>query len=143
MAGILLSGPAGAGKSRIARRLWEENPGLAAILDFQSFYAAISGDTRGTDGRFPLRNERLLPLTEYIRRAALTGAINREVYTIMTNSDGSPARRRQLLSLMGDDAVEQVVDPGRAIIEARLSDPETAELSSDCSAAADRWYGNL
>ena len=53
MAGVLLSGPAGAAKSALARRLLRESPELAAIADFQSVYAAISGDIRGLDGKIP------------------------------------------------------------------------------------------
>ena len=140
MAGVLLSGPAGAGKSALARRLWEEHPGLAAIIDFQSFYAAITGDRRGPDGRFPLRDERLLPMVEYLRRAAISAAVAREVYVIATNSDGDATRRAFLLAQLGEGATERIVDPGRAIVSARLADPETGELSGECDAAINRWY---
>ena len=143
MAGVLLSGPAGAGKSALARRLWEEHPGLAAIVDFQSFYAALSGDRRGADGRYPLRDEGLLPTVEYLRRAAISAAVSREVFVYATNSDGSATRRAFLVGELGEGASERIVDPGRAVVSARLADPETGELSGDCDAAIGRWYGRL
>ena len=143
MAGILLSGPAGAAKSALARRLLRESPELAAIADFQAVYAALTGDLRGPDGRYPLRDDRLLPLTEYVRRAILGGALARDITVIATNSDGDPERRRFLLSQLGEGATERVVDPGRAVVAARLSDPETGELSGECDAALGRWYGRL
>lgn len=143
MAGILLSGPAGAAKSALARRLLRESPELAAIADFQAVYAALSGDLRGPDGRYPLRDERLLPLTEYVRRAIITGALARDIRIIATNSDGDPDRRRFLLDQLGEDSTERIVDPGRTVVAARLSDPETGELSEACDAAIGRWYGRI
>ena len=128
MASILLSGPAGAAKSALARRLLAESPELAAIADFQAVYAALTGVLRGPDGRYPLRDDRLLPLTEYVRRAIITGAVNREIAVIATNSDGDPGRRAFLLEQLGPGATERVVDPGRAIVAARLSDPETEDI---------------
>ena len=141
MASIVLSGPAGAGKSAEAKRLLEQHPELMAIVDFQSLYVAISGDVRGPDGRYPLRNEALLPMVEYIRRAALSAAREREIPIVATNSDGSPDRRAFLLAELGPSATEQIVDPGRQVVEARLSDPTTGRLSSECSSAVSRWYG--
>ena len=143
MAGILISGPAGAAKSALARRLLRESPELAAIADFQSVYAALSGDLRGPDGRYPLRDERLLPLTEYVRRAIITGAVARDITIIATNSDGDPDRRAFLLSQLGDGAEERIADPGRDVVAARLSDPETGVLSDACDAAISRWYGRV
>lgn len=143
MAGILLSGPAGAAKSALARRLLRESPELAAIADFQAVYAALTGDLRGPDGRYPLRDDRLLPLTEYVRRAIITGAIARDIDVIATNSDGDPDRRAFLLGQLGEGSRERIVDPGRDVVAARLSDPETGELEEECDAAIGRWYGRL
>ena len=140
MASILLSGPAGAAKSALARRLLAESTELAAIADFQLVYRALTDVERGRDGRYPLRDERLLPLTEYVRRAIITGAVNRDIAVIATNSDGDPERRAFLLGQLGAGAVERIVDPGRNIVEARLSDPETGVLSSECDSAIGRWY---
>ena len=141
MASILISGPAGAAKSAMARRLLVEHGGLVVIADFQALYAALTGDVRGPDGRYPLRDDRLLPLVEYTRRAAVTGAVNREVDVIATNSDGSDARRAFLLEQLGAGATERIVDPGRAVVAARLADASTGELSSECEGAISRWYG--
>ena len=140
MASILLSGPAGAGKSALARQLFEERAGLVVIADFQSLFVALTAGRRGPDGRYPLRDERLLPLTEYTRRAVITGAIERDISVIATNSDGDPDRRAALLSRLGDGATERIVDPGEDVIKARLSDPITGELSDECQSAAARWY---
>ena len=140
MPSLLLSGPAGAAKSALARRLLRESPELAAMADFQAVYAALTGDLRGPDGRYPLRDERLLPLTEYVRRAILTGALARDIAVIATNSDGDPDRRAFLLGQLGEGATERVVDPARAVVAARLADPETGQLSAECEAAIDRWY---
>ena len=143
MPSLLISGPAGAAKSALARRLLRESPELAAIADFQAVYAAITGDLRGPDGRYPLRDARLLPITEYVRRAIITGAVNADIDLIATNSDGDPARRQFLLDQLGDGATERIVDPGREIVAARLSDPETGILSSECDAAVARWYRRI
>ena len=143
MASVLLSGPAGAGKSALARRLWLAAPALAVIVDFQSLYAALSGDRRGDDGRYPLRVDGLLPTVEYLRRAAITAAVQRDIEVIATNSDGDPARRAFLLGQLGTGALERIVDPGRDIVSARLADPETGELSDECDEAIQRWYARL
>ena len=141
MPSILLSGPAGAAKSALARRLLAESLELAAIADFQLVYRALTDVERDRGGRYPLRDDRLLPLTEYVRRAIITGAVSRDIAVIATNSDGDPERRRFLLEQLGPGATERIVDPGQAIVAARLSDPETGDLSDACSLAIDRWYG--
>ena len=140
MPSILISGPAGANKSALARRLLAESEELAAIADFQLIYRALTDVERGRDGRYPLRNEALLPLTEFIRRTILSGAAARDIKILATNSDGDPARRAFLLDRLGTDASERIVDPGQGIVQARLSDPETGVLSPECDQAIGRWY---
>lgn len=143
MPSVLISGPAGANKSAIARQLLEDNAGLAVAADFQSIYAALTLAMRGPDGKYPLRNPELLAITEYVRRAAITGAKARDMDVIATNSDGDSVRRAFLLNELGPTATERVVDPGREVVTARLSDPTTGDLSPECEQAVSRWYERL
>ena len=141
---VLLSGPAGSGKSQLAKQLLLGFGGLVILVDFQSIYAALSGDVRDPEtGKYPLRNDALLPIVEYTRRAAITGAVVAGIGIVATNSDGDVARRQFLLSQMGPLAIERVIDPGRQVVESRLVDIETGELSDDCNQAVSRWFDRL
>ena len=147
MAGVLLSGPAGAGKNALARDLLNELPD-AVLLDFQSLYAAILGILRQDDGRFPNRQAHqsyALALAEYIRRAGITGAMDMELTPIVTNSDGDATRRSFLLGLLGPGSEERIIDPGIEVVQRRLAVAVSAEgeptLTPDCTAAINRWYG--
>ena len=143
MPSLLLSGPAGAGKSQVARDLLTDSPS-GVVVDFQSLYASLLLLGRNGDGRYPERNPSqayILALTEYLRRAAITGAVEQELDVLVTNSDGSPARRNFLLSLLGANATERVLDPGIEVVQARLS--VNGQLSEQCGSAIKRWYGRL
>ena len=141
MASVLISGPAGASKSALARKILAEHPTLAVAADFQSVYAALALVERDPSGRFPPRDPRLLPIVEYVRRAILSGAVSREIDVIATNSDGDPKRRAFLVSQLGAGATERIVDPGIEVVSARLADPLTGELEDECAGAIGRWYG--
>ena len=144
MAGYLISGPAGAGKSAAAAALAAE---LAQPVQvhFQELYAALLGIQRDPlTGRYPERNPAdayIMPTVEYTRRAIITSAVERSLDVIATNSDGSPVRRAQLLGYLGQGAVERVIDPGRDVVAARLMDPESGVLSIQCESALSRWFG--
>ena len=144
MPGILLSGPAGAGKTQQALALLAASQG-ATLIDFQRIYAAVAGVERDSEtGRYPERNPSqayLLAVAEYLRRAAITAALDMELDPIVTNSDGSPTRRNFLLGLLGAGATEVVIDPGRDVVAARLAGD--GPLSEQCGQAIDRWYGRL
>ena len=118
-------------------------PGPAVIVDFSAIYAALTMARRGPDGKYPDRPgaDPLLPLTESIRQRTIRLAVERDIGVVATNSDGRPARRDYLLRLLGDGAVERVIDPGRAVVAARLAGP--AGLSEACTAAVDRWYRGI
>ena len=140
MASILISGPAGASKSEVARQLLSEHAGLAVAADFQAIVAALLLLER-QGGKYPVRPDWILPLAEYIRRSVLTGARAREIDVIATNSDGSPERRRFLLDRLGSGASERIIDPGQAVVTARLADAATGAVSPACEQAINRWYG--
>lgn len=146
MAGVLISGPAGSGKSQQACALlheMQERGTLAVRADFQEIYALLNCQTKDSTGRYPERDERYLPLVEYARRAIIGAAIGRAISVITTNSDGDPERRAFMLNLLGDGAQEIVRDPGREAVAARLADPVTGILSPECEQAIDRWYTRL
>ena len=113
MSSILLSGPAGAGKSQEAKRLRDSMPGPAVVADFQSLVVALLQHERGPDGKYPLRPDWVLPLAEHLRRTTIDAARAREVDVIATNSDGDKGRRQRLLERLGPGAVERVIDPGK------------------------------
>ena len=145
MPNTLISGPPAAGKSQLARDLLAQVQGQGAIVDFQSIYAALLLLRRDPEtGRYPERDPadaHLLALAEYVRRAMISGALLMDIEIIATSSDGSPQRREYLRGLLGPGAVEVVLDPGRAIVEERLS--INGVLSVQCGEASDRWYGGL
>ena len=129
----------------MAREVVDATPN-AVMVDFQYIYAGLLGIERQEDGRYPEREPRhefALPLTEYVRRAAITGAIARELYVVVTNSDGNRQRRSFLRGLLGNGATERVVDPGIATVRVRLSVRTEGVLTRQCEAAINRWYGRL
>ena len=136
---LLISGPAGAGKSQVARERLEEMPAPAVVADFQSIVASLLQQKRGPDGTYPVRPEWVLPLAEHVRREVIDAARARQISVIATNSDGSPERRRFLLERLGPGAIEETVDPGEATVKARLSG-RTGKLTAACDKAIRRWY---
>ena len=143
MPNILISGPAGGGKSAVAREELAAQASPFVAADFQSVVVALMLLERGADGRYPIRPGWVLPLAEYVRRTIITAATNRDIGIIATNSDGASERRRFLLGQLGPGAIEKIVDPGRATVEARLADAATGDLSPQCNEAVNRWYARL
>ena len=145
MGNILLSGPAGGGKTQQAREIQSAAISPLVAADFQAILAALLLLERLPNGRYPNRNPAqaawLLPLTEATRQTVITIAVDREIDVVATNSDGSPERRAFLLGRLGPGAVERVIDPGISVVTERLS--VEGELSIDCGKAITRWYGSV
>ena len=143
MPNLLISGPAGAGKTEEARRLLATSSEPMVAADFQTLLAALLLQERLPNGRYPQRLDSqaswLLPLTEYLRMATIGAAVGRGISVITTNSDGSPERRALLLSRLGPGAVERIIDPGLSVVTERLSNPD-GSISEQCVEARDRWY---
>ena len=142
---VLLTGPAGAGKTQEARRLLQAAAGPMVAADFQTILAALTLLERDPlTGRYPERNPAqaawLLPMTEAVRQTVITFAKEAEIDVVATSSDGAPARRAHLLERLGPGSVERILDPGIDVVTARLSGPD-GELSEQCRAAISRFYG--
>ena len=80
-------------------------------------------------------------MAEYLRQAAITGAVTQELDIVLTNSDGDQQRRQFLLGRLGSSARERVIDPGIEVVTERLSVQGT--LDPDCASAISRWFGRL
>ena len=144
MPSILLSGPAGAGKSQEARRLLAAATVPTIMIEFQQIYAGLLGIERLPNGRYPARRPQdayALPLAEYGRQALVSGAIAQELEIVLTNSDGNADRRQFLLGRLGPFATERVIDPGLNVVQERLS--VDGVLSDDCRSAIQRWHGRI
>ena len=134
---VIISGPAGAGKTQRAQELIAElqAQGLKPIAaDFQSLYAALRLISRGEDGRYPQREENdayILGMVEYLRSTIARRALADDmpvVATISERSDG--ARYQALAALLGGAAREETVDPGVDEIVRRLRRPANGTISS-------------
>ena len=145
MPNLLLSGSAGSGKSQEARRLLAAASVPTIMIEFQDLYAGLLGIRRNPEtGRYPARRPQdayALPMTEYLRQSAISGAIAQELDIVLSNSDGDADRRAFLLGRLGPGATERIIDPGIDIVTERLSVEGT--LDPDCRNAIQRWYGRL
>ena len=115
------------------------------MIEFQDLYASVLGIRRDTEtGRYPPRRPQDafgLPMAEYLRQAAITGAIAQELDIVLTNSDGDADRRSFLLGRLGVGATERVIDPGIEVVTQRLS--VDGVLSEQCRSAIQRWHGRI
>ena len=120
---VLISGPAGAGKTQRARFLQQEHGGM--VSDFQETYADLLGIERDpVTGRYPPRKPEdryIISIVQEQRRVAIATAQTRGMPIYFTNSLGEEGRRRALLQSLGETAAEEVIDPGEEEVVRRLS----------------------
>ena len=110
MAGLLISGSAGSGKSAAAREELAASNEPAILAEIQPIYAALLGIERLPNGRFPERLEsdaHALRMAEFLRRTILTAGLSRGLKVITSNSDSDLDRRQFLLRELGPGATER------------------------------------
>ena len=145
---ILVEGPAGSGKSQVLA-LMRETGEVDVVSDVTRLWAALGGYERGPDGRYPVRadDDPALITALYVQAVAARRALREGAAVAVTTSRAGQAARWQALAAEVELEVSfevsyqvRTVDPGESVVRARLADPDTGELSADCSRAVQRWY---
>ena len=130
-------GPAGAGKSQVIAA--ERRPG-DILIDFTALWVALTGATRGEDGRYPVRedDDPSLPLVSALYWFGLSEAVKRELSGFVTSASREHVRR--LESVTGQTA--RVVDPEPGPLLARLTEVDDGGeyLDGACVSAVRRWW---
>ena len=114
------------------------------LFDVTAIWAALSGARRGPDGKYPIRSEDdpALGAALYLQTVGARFALeNGARVGVTTSRRAQEARWTELARAAGVEINIREVDPGEAVVRARLSDPETGILSSEpCNRAIGRWY---
>ena len=139
----LLEGPSGAGKSELLREMLAAGE-IDVAADITALWAATGGAERDpVTGKYPVRleNDPALATARYLQTVTAGFAL-REGYAIaVTTSQRDQVEKWQAVANRYDSPLSvRTVDPGRSVVEARLSDPVTGELSDECGEAIGRWY---
>ena len=138
---VLIQGPAGSGKSQLAAEMQEFGE-FRVYSDITSLWAALCGAVRGPDGKYPERqdDDPCLEIARYLQTVAARRALQDGVDVgVTTSRRGQELRWQQLADEAGGSFSVRTVDPGRRVVEARLSDDD-GQLSAACDRAIRRWY---
>ena len=93
---------------------------------------------------YPLRDERLLGTTEYMRQALITAAQKPgDRQSLRRTATATRQGGRNYWNASGREVEKQMIDPGENVVKARLASPATGILSEDCLQAIGRWYLRL
>lgn len=143
---ILLRGPAGGGKSGLAREMIGN--GQAQVQgDVTALWAALTAALRDPEtGRYPERldSDPALTLALQMQLDAARAALSEGLDVVVTTSQSAPdqiEKWQEVADDAGTDLQVQTVDPGESVARARLADELTGRLSPACARALGRWYG--
>lgn len=142
----LLQGPAGSGKSQLARDMLEA--GEADVLaDVTQLWAGIGGYERDpATGKYPIRqdDDPALDAALYVQATVVHFALRQNRNVIVTTSRPDQVERwKAVADEYGAPMQVRTVDPGIDVIRARLADAETGEVIDECEAAIGNWYGAM
>ena len=138
----LIQGPAGSGKSGVAGDLLRAGE-VDVLVDVTGLWAVFAGARRGPDGRYPVRSDDdpALAAALYVQTVVARFSLGQgHRVAVTTSRRGQEARWSAVAREAGTEINVRTVDPGRDVVTARLSDPETGVLSEPCNRAIGRWY---
>ena len=113
---------------------------VSVVADVTALWAALSGATRGPDGRYPVRSEddpallAALYAQAVIARNVLDSGAD---VAVTTSRAGQEPRWREVAGERG--LFVRTVDPGEETVRARLADSDGL-ISPECDKAVRRWY---
>ena len=134
-----VAGPTGSGKSQLIAA--ERRPG-DVLIDFTLLWAAMTGATRGEDGRYPVRedDDPSLPLVSAAYWFTLSEAVRRELSGFVTSA--SRANVARLERITGRKARVVDVKPGPLLARLSEVDDDGDYLDGQCVSAVRRWWTN-
>ena len=138
----LLEGPAGSGKSQLARDM--KLAGQVDLLaDVTSLWAAVGVYERDPlTGKYPVRldTDPALDAALYLQTTVVRYGLSNGLRVAATTSRrGQVPRWQSIADEYSTMLIVQTIDPGRAVVEQRLSDADGV-LSDECEKAISRWY---
>ena len=137
----LVQGPAGGGKSQFVAEMLAAGE-ISIFSDITALWAALSGAVRGPDGLYPVRldDDPALEIAQYVQAVAVRQALDLDHDVAVTTSRrGQESRWQRLADSAARAFTVRTLDPGREVVEARLSGPD-GRLSEECRKAIARWY---
>ena len=140
---LLIEGPAGGGKSALLRELLAAGE-IDVAADVTALWAATGGHERDpATGKYPVRSETdpALHTARYLQTVAAGFALRQGLNVAISTSRRDQVERwRAVAEEHSSPYYVQTVDPGREVVQARLSDPQTGVLDPECESAISRWY---
>ena len=137
----LVEGPAGGAKSQLTAEMLEAGE-IDVLADVTALWVALSGVVRGPDGRYPVREDSdpALIVALYVQTVVVRRALSEGFDVAVTTSrPGMADRWQRIASEFAASFTVRTVDPGRDVVEARLSEAD-GTLSDPCREAVARWY---
>ena len=140
---ILFEGPAGSGKSELAREALAAGE-VDVLADLTAIWAALTGARRGPDGKYPTRRDTdpiiLSGMAAYIRRTVVRQALRQDLRAaVMTGTRGLAVEYGAIAHEYGAAFEVRTVDPGEFEVRKRLAAPG-GKLDPECEKAIARWY---
>ena len=116
---------------------------IQLLADVTALWAALTGAVRGPDGKYPIRlpDDPGLRAALYLQATAAHHGLREGLDVGVTTSQrGQEARWGQVAAAESAPLHIRTVDPGEAVVRARLADAATGVLSPSCDLALSRWY---
>lgn len=138
----LVQGPAGSGKTQHVLTMRDAGE-IDLISDVTSLWVALTGVTRGPDGRYPVRrhDDPALGASLYLQTVAVGYGLREGLRVgVTTSRRGQESRWRTIAEDNNVPFSVFTIDPGETIVRQRLAEPD-GNLSQDCQIAIAKWYG--